>query len=213
MARNKRNYDQFCGLARALDFVGERWTLLIVRDLLLGPKRYSDILAGLPGLTTNLLARRLQEMEAHGLIEKAKSPPPAPVTVYRLTPLGNGLESTVLAASEWGNRFLIHPTEEDTVNLGWSLLRLKSRYKGGHHFIFEFQAEGRAYHLIARHGGLQVVEGEHPESELIISGTTDAIHRMFFGAEPASSFPHSGRVSVSGKVGRWPWLLAAFGLR
>ena len=64
----RRSYDQYCGLARALDVVGERWTLLVIRNLLLGPQRYSDLLRGLPGITTNLLAKRLQEMEAMGLI-------------------------------------------------------------------------------------------------------------------------------------------------
>ena len=66
----RRSYDQYCGLARSLNVVGERWTLLVVRNLLLGPQRYSELLRGLPGITTNLLAKRLREMEAHGLIER-----------------------------------------------------------------------------------------------------------------------------------------------
>ena len=68
--RESRSYKQFCGLARALDVVGERWTLLIVRNLLVGPRRYSDLMAELPGITTNLLAKRLRELSSHGLIEK-----------------------------------------------------------------------------------------------------------------------------------------------
>src|SRR5690349_12744259 len=92
----RRSYQQFCGVARALDVVGERWTLLIVRNLLLGPRRYGDLLAELPGLTTNLLAKRLREMELVGLVEKRELPPPAASTVYALTADGAALEGVVM---------------------------------------------------------------------------------------------------------------------
>src|SRR6266849_4271092 len=77
MHSGKRSYDQWCAVARSLDIVGERWTMLIVRDLLIGPKRYTDILGGLPGIGTNLLAQRLRELEAHGLVERSLLPAPA----------------------------------------------------------------------------------------------------------------------------------------
>ena len=212
MAQKKRCYEQYCGAARALDFVGERWTLLIVRDLLLGPKRYTDLLDGLPGLTTNLLAKRLADMERSGLVDKVKSPPPAPAKVYKLTQMGLELEPLVLAAMEWGDRFLIEPEGEEMVNIGWSLLRLKSRYRGHHYFVFQFHADGRVFHIKARQETLFVMEGPHSECELTIAGPTAELHRMLFGPEPASNFPNNGQVTVEGKVGRWPWLLAAFGL-
>src|SRR5689334_7180685 len=98
----RRSYKQFCGLAKALDVVGERWTLLLVRDLILGPRRYGDLLNGLPGLTTNLLASRLKEMEATGLIEKRKLPAPASSVVYQLTKPGKELEPAVMALAAWG---------------------------------------------------------------------------------------------------------------
>src|SRR5947208_15766550 len=94
---NRRTYKQFCGLARALDVVGERWTLLIVRNLLLGSLRYSDLLRGLPGITTNLLAKRLREMEELDLIERTNSPGAATGQAYRLTALGATLEPAVHA--------------------------------------------------------------------------------------------------------------------
>src|SRR5579864_2672640 len=87
----RRSYDQYCGMARGLDVIGERWTLLIVRDLLLGPKRYKDLVDGLPGIGTNLLAKRLKEMEAYGLVERTSLPPPSGAAVYQLTPAGEGL--------------------------------------------------------------------------------------------------------------------------
>src|SRR6476620_8574344 len=97
----RRSYDQYCGLARALDVVGERWTLLVIRNLLLGPQRYSDLLRGLPGITTNLLAKRLKEMEVLGLIERTQSPGGEASYGYRLTARGAGLEPVIHALSRW----------------------------------------------------------------------------------------------------------------
>ena len=98
----KRRYGQYCGIAFALDVVGERWTLLIARDLVLGPKRFTDLLEGLPGIATNLLAQRLKEMEENGLVEKVTLPPPAGSTVYRLTERGEALEPAIMALGRWG---------------------------------------------------------------------------------------------------------------
>ena len=99
---DKRRYGQYCGIAFALDIVGERWTLLIVRDLVLGPKRFKDLLAGLPGIATNLLAQRLKEMEDNGLIEKVALPRPAGSMAYQLTPTGEALEPALMMLGRWG---------------------------------------------------------------------------------------------------------------
>src|SRR5258706_3533447 len=101
----RRSYRQFCGVARALDVVGERWTLLIARNLLLGPRRYSDLLQELPGITTNLLAKRLHELESVELIVKEVLPAPLAVSVYRLTPAGRALEPVIMELGRWGGRF------------------------------------------------------------------------------------------------------------
>src|SRR5712692_11585883 len=94
--RMRRSYDQFCGMARGLDIIGERWTLLIVRDLLLGPKRYKDLLDGLPGMGTNMLAARLKELEQATIIRRRVLPPPAGSTVYELTAYGRELEDLLM---------------------------------------------------------------------------------------------------------------------
>src|SRR6266853_6778451 len=110
-----RSYDQYCAVARGLDVIGDRWTLLLVRDLLLGPKRYTDLLAGLPGIGTNLLADRLHELEAAGLIERTVLPPPAGSSVYQLTEAGQALEPAVVALGRWGARFLGRPRKTDVM--------------------------------------------------------------------------------------------------
>src|SRR4051794_27610243 len=97
----KRSYEQFCGLARALDLVGERWTMLLVRDLSLGPQRYSDPLSGLPGIGSGLLADRLKQLEADGVVQRAHLPPPAAVTVYELTESGQELARALIPLAVW----------------------------------------------------------------------------------------------------------------
>lgn len=98
----KRTFDQYCPIARALEVVGERWSLLIVRELVLGPRRYTDIRRALPGMWTNLLADRLAQLEAAGVIERRDLPPPAARTVYELTERGRELEDVLFALGRWG---------------------------------------------------------------------------------------------------------------
>ena len=101
-----RSYRQTCGLARSLDLLGERWTLLVVRELLLGPKRFGDLQAALPGISTNLLSARLQSLVAAGIAEPVRLPPPASVAAYALTERGEGLRPAVEALAVWGFELL-----------------------------------------------------------------------------------------------------------
>lgn len=110
---SKRTYQQFCPLAYTLDVIGERWTLLIVRELMYGPRRYSDLLRGLPGIGTNLLAKRLKELEQEGVIEQRTLPPPAASKVYDLTDYGNGLRPVITAMSKWGMGYLQLPIPDE----------------------------------------------------------------------------------------------------
>lgn len=102
----KRSYDQFCPLAKALDILGERWTLLIIRELLVGPARYTDLSASLPGIGTNLLATRLRDLESYDLVRRRQLPPPAASTVYELTEEGEELRESVLALGRFGLKHL-----------------------------------------------------------------------------------------------------------
>jgi DNA-binding HxlR family transcriptional regulator len=110
---SKRSYQQFCPLAYTLDVIGERWTLLIVRELIYGPRRYSDLLRGLPGIGTNLLAKRLKELDEAGVIEQRVLPPPAASKVYDLTEYGAGLREVIIAMSKWGMGYLQLPISDD----------------------------------------------------------------------------------------------------
>src|SRR5215475_14453792 len=110
-----RPYNQYCALAKALDLVGGRWTLLIVRELLIrGPCRYTDLQKGLPGIATNLLADRLREMEAAGIIASETAPPPAAATLFALTDRGRALEPIVMQLGSWGAPLLAQAPKSDS---------------------------------------------------------------------------------------------------
>jgi DNA-binding HxlR family transcriptional regulator len=116
-----KRYDQYCPVCHALGLVGERWALLVVRELLRGPKRYTDLLEGLPGIGTNILAARLRELEQGGILRKRKLPPPAASTVYELTEYGQELEEALYALARWGARTLGPPTAGDDLYPDWGL--------------------------------------------------------------------------------------------
>ncbi|MEU1485463.1 winged helix-turn-helix transcriptional regulator [Streptomyces sp. NPDC005752] len=120
----RRSYDQFCATARALDSVGDRWTLLIVRELLAGPRRYTDLHADLPGVSTDVLASRLKDMEQGGLAVRRRLPPPAAAAVYELTERGRGLLPVLTALGRWGAPALAERRPTDAVRAHWFALPL-----------------------------------------------------------------------------------------
>src|SRR3954451_13536536 len=113
----ERSYGQFCGLARALDLVGERWALLLIRDLLVSPKRFTDLRRGLPKIPSNILSDRLKELEEAGGVERRIVPRPSGAVVYQLTEYGNELEDTVLALGRWGAKILGEPRQSEIVTV------------------------------------------------------------------------------------------------
>jgi DNA-binding HxlR family transcriptional regulator len=116
-----KRYDQYCPVCHALGLVGERWALLVVRELLRGPKRYTDLLEGMPGIGTNILAARLRELEQGGILRKRKLPPPAASTVYELTEYGQELEEALYALARWGAKTLGPPDKGDELYPDWGL--------------------------------------------------------------------------------------------
>jgi len=110
-----RSYGQYCGFSRALEIVGERWALLIVRDLLVGPKRFSDLQRGLPGIPSNILTTRLKELEDDGIVQRRLLPRPSGSTVYELTDAGRQLEGPVISLGRWGAKRLGEPRPDETI--------------------------------------------------------------------------------------------------
>jgi DNA-binding HxlR family transcriptional regulator len=128
---SKRTYGQYCGLAQALDLVGERWTLLIVRELLLGPKRYTDLRAALPGIASNLLADRLEHLDQIGLVLRERLPPPTPATVYELTERGRALDTAIVELGRWGGMALGEPQPGQDFRASWFALGMRATFRPG----------------------------------------------------------------------------------
>ena len=121
-----KRYGQFCGLARALEHVGDRWTLLVIRELLLGPSTYGDLLTSLDGIPTNLLADRLRQLEADGLVAREADPEDRRRAIYRLTTLGQGLEPALLALIDWGAHWMRAGRGTDRFDPRWAVLALRA---------------------------------------------------------------------------------------
>lgn len=128
-----KSYGHYCGLAKALDVVGDRWTLLIVRELLARREaRYTDLMHGLPGIATNLLATRLRDMEASGLIARDDAPPPVATAVFRLTERGRALEPVVRALGAWAGPLMGTPTEDEVFRSHWLALPIELYFRDRH---------------------------------------------------------------------------------
>ena len=168
----KRSYHQFCGVARALDILGERWTLLIIRDLLLGPMRYVDLLHSLEGITTNLLATRLKHLEAHGLLAKVPAPPPSGATLYSLTQQGQRLRSLVLELGRFGAPTMSGgPNDDERISLRWAMVSLMRRYRGcPRPALLQLHVADRSFVADMRPGELMMRDGLTDAAVVIVRG-------------------------------------------
>jgi DNA-binding HxlR family transcriptional regulator len=194
----RRSYRQFCGGARALDVVGERWTLLIVRNLLLGPRRYSDLLQELPGITTNLLAKRLRELSASGIVRRETLGAPLRAEVYALTPRGQALEPVLLELARWGGALMDRPRRGDVLNPGWALLSLKNRYQGGLDLELELRVDGRTFELLCLPRSLRIQERAATRPAAVATLSYMALARLLFGGEPLPVLRRQGAIAVEG---------------
>lgn len=168
-----RSYNQYCGLAYALDIVGERWTLLIIRELMAGPRRFKDLLAGLPDISTNLLAERLKHLEQQGLLCRRTLPPPAGSTVYELTPVGKMLEKTLLELGKWGSQFV--PSSPEGVALlpiGSYALTLKTFFRPelaqGIRETYELHVGNEVLQVQINEGKIDVRQGESLKPDVVL---------------------------------------------
>lgn len=201
--RRRKRYRQFCGLARALDVLGERWTLLLVRELLFGPRRYTDLLACLPGLTTNLLAARLKQLEADGVVARVEG------GRWSLTPTGAALEPAVMELARWGGRFLTAPGRGDHTDLAWGLLSLKRRYTGGLDQVLGLEVEGRWYTLRCQPARLDVSRTRPDRAAAVVHARPGALQALLFGGAALPALLAEGAVAVEGAPEALPALLGA----
>ncbi|MDX3591070.1 winged helix-turn-helix transcriptional regulator [Streptomyces sp. ID03-2B] len=207
----RRSYDQFDATARALDSVGDRWTLLIVRELLGGPRRYTDLHADLPGVSTDVLASRLKDMEQSGLALRRKLPPPSAASVYELTERGHGLRPVLAALAAWGAPALAERRPTDAVRAHWFALPLLGALTGlTQDGILEVRLDEGEFHLHVGGGAGAVLPGaeaygpvygygpaDRPDARIVLdAGVCLDLAR---GAAGLAEAVKDGRVEVSGE--------------
>jgi DNA-binding HxlR family transcriptional regulator len=184
----RKSYEQYCPIAHALDLVGERWALLVVRELMHGPKRYTDLTGHLPGIGTNILAARLRALEECGIVAKRKLPPPAASQVYELTEYGRSLRPVMRELALWGARSLGPPTAGDELFPGWLENALDTILApvapSGR---FEFRVGSEVASLVD--GEVQAGSIEQPD--VVIDGDPEGIFWFFIDG-------HADGVSVQG---------------
>jgi DNA-binding HxlR family transcriptional regulator len=168
----RREYGQECSLACALDAIGERWSLLIVRELSLGPLRFSDLARDVGGAPTDVLTKRLRELEGSGVVARRELTPPAATVVYELTELGRGLERPMIELSRWGMEL---QTAADVVGLAPSslpnALRVLIRPPADASFDLGLRSNGQDFALRARDGWIEAARGGVGEADLVLSGS------------------------------------------
>lgn len=198
-----KSYDQFCGLAKALDVVGERWTLLIIRELMLGPRRYTDVAEGLPGISSAVLSQRLGRLEATGLIAKSKLPPPAGVFVYELTEGGRDLAEAMVPLAVWGVRLLKDGRRHEAFRPGWPFLYLREtlnkRALEGVDDVFEFHIDDHTVTVHIHDGAMDVTEAPSPVSpDVVVRTDANTFIDLGLGGLPAKDAIAQGSLVLEG---------------
>jgi DNA-binding HxlR family transcriptional regulator len=195
-----KSYNQLCPIAFALDVVGERWTLLILRELLFGPRRFKDILHGLPGIGTNLVAKRLRDLETFGVIRHRQLPPPSGAAVYELSELGEGLRPVMNELAQWGLHFFSRASENQHTGvvpmMGALTLLFIGEDSGEYETECELHVDGELFHLHVQKGSLSVDQGPLEQPEMTLSGEVRQILELLGDTEETKKAIADGRLEL-----------------
>src|SRR5258706_1340356 len=177
-----KHYGQACAIARALDVVGDRWSLLLVRELTLGPRRYRDLFTGLPGIPSNVLAARLKDLQAAGVITRRTLPAPTDVTVYELTEAGHAPQPALKELLDWGLRYGPEPSRDDAGQPGWALLAGAGRptaLPAGQ--TCELRVGPEVFYLSSDAGALTVRRGPAPDGDSVVTMAAGTLFSLMTG--------------------------------
>jgi DNA-binding HxlR family transcriptional regulator/putative sterol carrier protein len=210
----KRTYDQYCGLAQALDLVGERWSLLIVRELLMGPKRYTDLRAGLPGIATNLLADRLKGLEEIGVVHREYRPPPIAATVYELTERGRALDGAIIELGRWGGMSLGSPDPDQDFKASWFALGMRATFRpavaGDADGDYEFRIGDEVFSFEIRDGCAHARQGPSDSPDLVLEADPQTFLALLGGRLAPSDALEKGAARIEGSRRALAHMLRAF---
>ena len=196
-----RRYDDACATAHALDLIGERWALLVMRELMMGPRRFGDLRASLAGISANVLTQRLEGLEAAGILRRRKLPPPASVQVYELTEWGREAEPILLSLGKWAVR---SPRHDPTLPLSPIALMLSFRAKfeparaRGVNVTIGFRFDAEAFAVSIYEGVLTTERGEATRPDVAVSGTPPAVAGLVYGKVPLAALEQQDALSVTG---------------
>ncbi len=200
---SERSYEQYCGIARALDLVGGRWGLLVVRELILGPKRFTDLSRGLPGIGTNVLSARLKQLERGGVIHRRALPPPAASTVYELTEYGRGLEEILLALGRWGASTMGPRRPGQALRSEWLVVALRAFFRpeaaAGVRETFELRLSDGVFQARVEDGRLELAQGAAPGAALVLETDEETLVGLLAGAVEPDRAEAAGLLSVEGR--------------
>lgn len=214
-AKEKRRIDDACGTALALELVGERWALLIVRELMLGPRRFGELRADLPGLSANVLTQRLEELEARGILVKRKLPPPASVQVYELTSWGYEAEPIIQVMGRWAVRSPLHdPSRQISgVSILMSFRTMLDRTLiGDADFSIGFHFGDDVYLGHLNEDGFTVARGDPVGADLRFTGSPSALGGAIYGDVPLATLEAAGQLEVRGDLSLFDRFSALFTL-
>jgi DNA-binding HxlR family transcriptional regulator len=201
MATTKRTYGDRCGVARALDIVGERWALLVVRELLLGPKRFTDLRAGLPHVGPDVLAQRLRELEQSGIVRRGTLPPPAGSRIYELTVRGRELEPVVLALGRFGSVAPFPPGEAE-IGVDALVIALKSLFApgagDGRAASYELRLGEQRFAIDVADGRIEIARGDAPAPDAIIETDPGTLASVLWHGRKLDEARRAGDVAIEG---------------
>ena len=201
MARTKRTYGDRCGVARALDIVGERWALLVVRELLLGPKRFTDLRAGLPHVGPDVLAQRLRELEQSGIVRRGTLPPPAGSRIYELTERGRELEPVVLALGRFGSVAPFPPGEAE-IGVDALVIALKSLFApgagDGRAASYELRLGEQRFAIDVAGGRIEIARGDAAAPDAIIETDPGTLASVLWHGRKLDEARRAGDVAIEG---------------
>jgi DNA-binding HxlR family transcriptional regulator len=204
MPTSARTYGQFCGLARALEIVGERWSLLVVRDLMLGPKRFNDLQRTLPRIPVSILTSRLNELEESGVVRRRVLSQLDAGVVYELTEYGCELDQIVLDLGLWGARSLTYPKPDEVFTLDTAIISLYTTFQeeaaAGVHVNYELHYQnGMVVHALVDDGSLKASAGALPAADLVIEPEGPAMMDLLTGSLSAAEALTRGKVRIEGE--------------
>ena len=212
-----KTYAQYCGVATALDLVGERWSLLVVRELLDGPKRYTDLQHGLPGIATDILTTRLRDLEEGGVVARRDLPPPAASRVYELTELGRGLAPVIGELARWGGRLLAPTTEGRVFRPHWLALALRGQLRRDLArdvaLTVQFELDEGPFHVRVADGRLTSAQTAVDGPDVVVTADPATLAAVVQGRLTSAEAVAEGRMTVTGSRAARRLLVDLFGLR